>query len=289
MIMTIRKTNTCKQQEVFVMKKFFKVMTLVLVVAMLAAVGIFSLVGCGGTSNKLTVATEAYFAPFEYIKEGTVDEYTGFDMDLADAVAKKLGYDGIKVVNLEFDSIVANVQADPNSIGIAAMTINPERLDSVAFSTPYFKDSYQVLVVKAGDTAYDAMTTKEQILGSLADKNVNFAKGQTGQFFVTGNKAMNYPGVNCKKGVVCDNATLVFAAVSGATDGSVGMVDKEVAKKYCAENNDVKYIDIPLVYEEYGIAINKSNTELKTKIDTALSELKADGTIDNLLKKYNIA
>ena len=66
--MTIRKTNTCKQQEVFVMKKFFKVMTLVLVVAMLAAVGIFSLVGCGGTRNKLTVATEAYFSPFEYIK-----------------------------------------------------------------------------------------------------------------------------------------------------------------------------------------------------------------------------
>ena len=66
-------------------------------------------------------------------------------------------------------------------------------------------------------------------------------------------------------------------------------MDDSVAKEAANANADVaKVIDIPLTVEEYGIAIDKTNPELKEKIDAALAELVADGTVAKLLEKYGL-
>ena len=66
-------------------------------------------------------------------------------------------------------------------------------------------------------------------------------------------------------------------------------MDDSVAKEAVAANSDVaKVIDVALTVEEYGIAIDKTNSELKEKVDAALAELIADGTVEKLLKKYEL-
>ena len=66
-------------------------------------------------------------------------------------------------------------------------------------------------------------------------------------------------------------------------------MDDSVAKEAVAQNKDIaKIIDIELTVEEYGIAIQKGNTELKEAIDKAFDELKAEGKVDELLKKYGL-
>ena len=66
-------------------------------------------------------------------------------------------------------------------------------------------------------------------------------------------------------------------------------MDDSVAKEAAAANDKVaKVIDVPLTVEEYGIAIDKTNKELKEKVDAALAELVKDGTVDKLLEKYDL-
>jgi polar amino acid transport system substrate-binding protein len=66
-------------------------------------------------------------------------------------------------------------------------------------------------------------------------------------------------------------------------------MDDSVAKEAASANADVaKVIDVALTVEEYGIAIDKNNAELKEKVDAALAELVKDGTVDKLLEKYDL-
>lgn len=263
------------------MKKFAKVFALILVVATVFALAI-GFAGCNNDdSDILTVATEAKFAPYEYVENG---EYKGFDMDLIRAIAKKMGYKDIEVKDVEFDAIIGQVQGNKNTVGIAAMTINPKRLETVNFSDPYLAEAYQVIVVEKSNTTFDNMTTKEEIFAALVGKTVNYAKGQTGQYLVEGNAAMNFPGINCTKKSYND----IPGAIAAVQNGAIALADNVVAEEQCEVNSNLKYIDIPLTYENYGIAINKNNPEMTEKINKALAELKAEGYIDELKEKYGI-
>ena len=85
------------------MKKFSKI------ISVLAALAIALICcGCGSKTNTLIVATNAEFEPFEYLdKSGNA---IGFDIDLIKAVAEKMGYDDVKIDNMEFDGVVAAVE-----------------------------------------------------------------------------------------------------------------------------------------------------------------------------------
>ena len=76
----------------------------------------------------------------------------------------------------------------------------------------------------------------------------------------------------------------VMALVSGKVDAVV--IDNEPAKSYVAANKDLKILDTEYVVEDYAAAISKDNDALKDAINKALSELKADGTLDKIIAKY---
>ena len=97
------------------------------------------------TEGKLTMATNAYFQPYEFY-EG--DKIVGIDAEIAAAIAEKLGLE-LVIEDMAFDSIITAVSAGKADFGLAGMTITEERLKSVDFSVSYAK-GVQSIIVKEG-------------------------------------------------------------------------------------------------------------------------------------------
>ena len=124
--------------------------------------------------GKLKMATNAFFPPYEYY-EG--DNIVGIDPEIAKAVADKLGLE-LVIEDVEFDSIIAGVQAGKYDIGCAGMTITEDRLKSVNFSTPYATGIQAVIV---------AEDSKIKSLDDLLEGNykVGVQSGTTGDIYMT--------------------------------------------------------------------------------------------------------
>ena len=117
-----------------------KIIALTLAVLMF----VFCAAGCGKKDNTLTMATNAEFAPYEYREGGKI---VGFDVDMAQAIADVLGME-LQIDDMLFDAIVNAVASGKADIGVAGMTVLPERLENVNFSDPY-TTAHQALVVRA--------------------------------------------------------------------------------------------------------------------------------------------
>ncbi len=94
----------------------------------------------------LIMATNAEFPPYEYI-DG--DKYYGIDVEVAKLIADKLGYD-LVIENVAFDSIIPGVQTGKYSMGMAGLTVTPDRLEEVDFSSTYATGVQVVIVNEDG-------------------------------------------------------------------------------------------------------------------------------------------
>ena len=115
-----------------------------LVSLLLVGVCALSLAACGGKEDDtLTMATNAEFPPYEYYEN---DEIVGIDVEIATAIAEELGMK-LEVEDMAFDSVIPAVSSGKADIGVAGMTVDPDRLESVNFSDTY-ADASQVIIVK---------------------------------------------------------------------------------------------------------------------------------------------
>ena len=139
----------------------------------LAAILLFSMLtmfGCGKATGldaikkagKLTVYTEAGFAPYEFVYN---NEIVGVDIEIMKAVADKIGVE-LDVQDTNFDSIIGGVQSGKVNAGAAGITITAERLEVINFTNPYYTESV-VLVCKADDTTFDALGTTGTVIDLL--------------------------------------------------------------------------------------------------------------------------
>ena len=99
------------------------------------------------TDGTLTMATNAYFPPYEYYDGQDV---IGIDADIAQAIADKLGLK-LKIEDMEFDSIITAVSTGKADLGLAGMTVTPDRQKNVDFSDTY-ANGVQVIIVKEDST-----------------------------------------------------------------------------------------------------------------------------------------
>ena len=250
------------------MKKLFAVL--------LAAMMLLAMVACGNDTpdptpdtKTLYMATEGTFPPYEYY-DG--DQLVGIDVEVASAIAEKLGMK-LEVVDIAFDSIVSGVQAGKYDMGMAGMTVNEERLEKVNFSDSY-ATGIQVVIVKEGGKvkSLDDMAADGVVIGTQS--------GTTGFLF-----ASEDFGDEKVKGFAKTTDT-VEALKNGQVD--CVMLDNEPAKALLAANPDagLSILDTAYANEDYAIAINKQNTDLLNQINAALAELKADGTLQSIIDKY---
>ena len=249
-----------------------KIMKKILMLA-LALVMMASLAACGETAdvdtNKetevLKMGTNAAFPPYEF-KEG--EEFKGIDVEIAQAIAEKLGK-GFEVVDMEFDSIIPSVQKGEVDFGMAGMTVTDERKLEVDFTSSY-ATGVQVVIVPADS----AIAT----LDDLEGKKIGTQLGTTGDMYSKDDYGEENV-VSYSKG-----ADAVIALKGGDVDAVI--IDNEPAKAFVADNEGLKILDTEYAVEDYAIAVSKENAELLGEINTALEELTAAGTIDEIIAKY---
>lgn len=260
------------QEDKFMKKLLSLGLVLVLSVSMLCA--------CGGnkeaekTEKKpvLTMATNAEFPPYEYM-EG--EKIVGIDVEIAQAIADKLGME-LKIDNILFDSIVPAVATGKADIGIAGMTVSDERKESVDFTDSY-ATGVQVVIVKEGSDIKDV----KDLTKKGANNKVGVQMGTTGDIYCSDDIEGEGFGTVQKFDAGAD---AVQALATGKIDCVV--IDNQPAKEFVKANEGLKILDTEYAVEDYAIAIAKGNTELKEKVNKALQELIADGSVQKILDKY---
>ena len=263
----------------------------------LASLMVFAFVACGGTGKDnngasdasnasnasdtsdtteketLVMATNATFPPYEF-KEG--DSFAGIDVEIAGKIAEKLGMT-LEIKDVEFGSIVGGVQTGKFDIGMAGMTVTDERLKSVNFSDSY-ATGIQVVIVKSDS----AIKSLDDLKG---DGSMKFGVQQdtTGDIYASDTVENGGYGkdnvVRYKTG-----ADAVQALKTGKVDAVI--IDNEPAKNFVKANEGLSILNGDWVKENYAIAIAKDNTELLEKVNGALKELIADGTVKAIIDKY---
>ena len=226
-------------------------------------------------SGKLIMATNAAFPPYEYI-EG--NEIVGIDAEIAGAIAKKLGLE-LQIDDMEFDSIVESVKGGKADIGLAGMTVTPERQEVINFTTSY-ATGVQAVIVAEGSS----ITSVDDLFAEGAMHAIGVQRNTTGDLYCTWD--LEDAGLatidRYSKG-----ADAVQALLTGKVDCVV--IDNEPAKAFVAANEGLKILETAYAVEEYAAAMNKDNTELYEAVNKALEELIADGTVAGIIAKYSPA
>ena len=171
------------------------------------------------TKDQLIVATNAAFAPFEYM-EG--DSYYGIDMEIAALLAEELGKE-LVVQNMKFESVCLSVGQHKCDIAMAGLTVKEERMEHVNFSDSYYVAS-QKIIVPADDTTFDACTDAaavEDILNGFDNTTkIGYQNGTTAQFYVLGDAEWEFDGFKVE-GKGYDNGAL---AVQDLINGNINYV-----------------------------------------------------------------
>ena len=220
----------------------------------------------------LTMATNAAFPPYEYIEGG---EIVGIDADIAAAIAEKLGLE-IQIEDMEFDAIIESVKSGKADIGLAGMTVTPDRAEEVNFTASY-ATGVQVVIV----TEDSAITSVDDLFAEGASNVIGVQRNTTGDLYTTWD--LEDAGL-----ATIDRYSKGAEAVQALKTGKVDcvVIDNEPAKAFVAEVEGLKILDTEYILEEYAGAMNKDNAALFDAVNAALEELIADGTVQSIIDKY---
>ena len=213
----------------------------------------------------LTMGTNAAFPPYEY-KDG--DTIVGIDAEIAQALADKLGLQ-LEIVDMDFSSLITSIQSGKIDISLAGMTVTEERKQNVDFTDSY-ATGVQSIIVKEGSDI--------QSVDDLEGKLIGVQEGTTGHLYCSDDYG--------EENVIAytNGATAVQALLQDKVDCVV--IDQQPAKAFVEANEGLKILDTEYVTEDYAAAVSKDNPALTAALNTALQELKDDGTIQGILDKY---
>lgn len=216
-------------------------------------------------SGKIVIASEGAYPPFNYFQGPTL---TGFEIDLADDLAKRLGV-AVEWRALAFDALLAGLRQDRWDLVIASFGITEERSKAVTFTDPHYCSGG---VIVAKDPAIK--TAKD-----LAGKTVAV---QTGTTYLE--NVQKLPGLKEVKNFPKDTDAR-SAVVNGRADAWVS--DRFVAKAAIEADPGAKLHMGDFVFvERIASAVKKGNASLAQAVNKALSEMLADGTYERISRKY---
>lgn len=253
----------------------------ILLVAMTAV----TVVGCAKKEDKtglvkikdkgeIVVGLDDTFVPMGF--KNDKGEITGFDVDLAKEVGKKLG------VNVKFQTIDWSMkESELNDGNIDLLwngySITDERKEKVAFSNPYL-DNKQVIITLSNST----IKTK----GDLSGKKVGAQNGSSAVDSVEKEKDVLNSFKDGKLVTYESNNDALMDLEAGRVDAVVG--DEILIRYYTSQRGENKYkvLDENFGNEEYGVGMRKGDTDLQKELQQALDELKEDGTSKKISEKW---
>lgn len=216
----------------------------------------------------LTVATDTNFPPFEF-KDKT-GKHTGFDVELWDAIANKIGID-YQLQPMDFNGIIPGLQTGQLDVGIAGMTIKPERAKVVDFSDGYYNAGLLILVREDENSINGVEDLGGKVVATkLATTSADFVKEKANS-----KELKLFP----------NNDAMFLELLSGGADAVV--FDSPVIADFMrkAGQGRVKVVGPLYMGQSYGIAFPKGS-KIVAKVNVALKELRSEGRYADLYRKW---
>ncbi len=223
-----------------------------------------------------TVGFDANFPPYGYLGED--GEYIGFDLDLAQEVCDRNGWELVKTP-IDWDAKDTELNSGAIDCIWNGFTMNG-REDAYTWSPAYI-DNTQVFVVLA-DSGIETSA-------DLAGKNVEVQADSSALAALTDEENQEVKELADSFALLTEIAeyeTALMDLETGACD-AVAM-DEGVARTKMAQNENLKILDDIIATEQYGIGFKLGNTELADTVWATLLEMEADGTIDTIAETYGI-
>lgn len=242
-----------------ILKKAFKAALFGLAVS-------FAVTSVNAAEKELVVATDTAFVPFEFKQDG---KYTGFDVELWDALAKQANLK-YTLQPMDFNGIIPGLQTHNIDVALAGITIREDRAKVIDFSDPYYESGLAILVAN-DSTIKTADDLKDKTVAvKIGTATVDFMKAEV-------------PSATLKLFPNIDNAFLELA--TNRVDAVVHDTPNVQYYAQTAGNGKVKVVGSVKSGDFYGVAFPKGS-ELVAVVNKALAELKANGTYDQLYEKW---
>ncbi|MBI5126895.1 basic amino acid ABC transporter substrate-binding protein [Candidatus Roizmanbacteria bacterium] len=211
--------------------------------------------------GSLVVGSDATYPPLEFEQEGKI---VGFDVDLANEIAKNIGV-AVEIKNISFDKIFMALANNEVDLVISSVTINEERQKTMDFSTPYL-NAGQVIVVDKNNTQILAVEDlKNKTVGVQTDTT---SKVEAEKYTA---KVKDYPDYDKAKNDLLqgkiDAIIIDYPAGISMSQSSAGQL---------------KAVGNPFTSEFYGVAVNKGKEGLLLQVNDTLAKIKKSGRLNEL-------
>ncbi|MFN8018806.1 MAG: ABC transporter substrate-binding protein [Acidimicrobiales bacterium] len=223
-----------------------------------------------GRPTTWTVCTDVPYAPFEVPGDGPRGlRYTGFDIEVLDAVAKARNA-RLRIRPSDFDTILRDVAFGRCDVVAAAVAANQERRQQVDFSSSYF-DADQSLLVRRG--------AQGRRLEDLEGATIGVESGTIASWWARrrlpdGASIRRFP----------DARSLHAALDDGTIDAAIA--DLAVNTARAKADRKVELVELLHTGEHFAFAVAPDDDAVRKEIDTGLEAIRADGTYDRLLRRY---
>lgn len=224
------------------------------------------------SDGTLTVCSNVPFEPFEFEDPDAPSGYSGFDIDLMQAIADANGLD-LAVINTGFEGLTsgAEMAAGTCDVAASAITITEERAANVDFTEPYYSAIQSLLVPVGSD-----ITSIDDLVEGVS---VGVQSGTTGADYAEA----NVPGAEI---VAFEGSGDLFTALEAGQIDAI-LQDEPVNATRAAEDDGVEVIETYDTGEDYGFAMVQDREDgLVELLNDTLEELRADGTYDEIFDSY---
>ena len=224
------------------------------------------------SDGTLTVCSNVPFEPFEFEDPDAPSGYSGFDIDLMQAIADANGLE-LEVINTGFEGLTsgAEMAAGTCDVAASAITITEERAANVDFTEPYYS-AIQSLLVPVGS---DITSIDDLVEGA----SVGVQSGTTGADYAE----ENVPGAEI---VAFEGSGDLFTALEAGSIDAI-LQDEPVNATRAAEDDGVEVIETYDTGEDYGFATDQDRGDgLIELLNTTIEELRDDGTYDEIFDGY---
>lgn len=218
--------------------------------------------------TSIRVASDIPYAPFEFFESAGSRKVVGFDVDIVNAIAEKVGITAVEFVDQGFDSIFISIPQKRFDMAASSITITPEREKDAIFSEPYFAADQSIMVKKGSGIATEA---------DLAGKTLGAQRGTTGAEY-----AAKIEGATVKRYEEVDDAFI--ALETGRVDAVIN--DFAISAYATTQRTELEVVSEITTNESYGLMFPKESTDLRDAFNAGLAEIKADGTYAAIYRKW---
>ncbi|MDD7969531.1 glutamine ABC transporter substrate-binding protein GlnH [Roseinatronobacter alkalisoli] len=232
----------------------------------ITAAAVFALGATAATADKLVVATDTAFVPFEFMQDG---EYVGFDIDMWTMIAAELDLE-FDLRPMDFNGIIPGLQTGQVDVALAGITIRDDRAEVIDFSDGYYDSGFLIMVPADSDVESSA---------DLAGKTLAVRTGTSASDYAR----ENFTDTELRLFPNIDNAYLELR--TGRVDAAMHDTPNVLYYIATAGDGQVKAVGEQMMAHQYGIGFPKGS-DLVEPVNQVLANMRADGRYDEIYMKW---